>query len=236
MSLLRVLNLQEQIGTNTVRKIELNSGKEKKGIFNYLVNNFINNSGKKDFTAIQTEKLSETTHKFEHWKKKINAKLSLLDFFSGVLGDFNYSQHLKVKINYHERMRNIQQFLNIVQSLREQEEERNFKLCRVSPWFLSMSCFCFWGSKIVKTRNNLILSSVHQAKGLEFEVVFFAYLDQGTLPYRDAQDLAEEKRLFYVGITRPKKLLYLTSSKKSHSPFLEEIDKEFLERNKYFFN
>lgn len=69
---------------------------------------------------------------------------------------------------------------------------------------------------------------MHQAKGLEFEVVFFVYLDRGTLPYKDTQDLLEEKRLFYVGITRPKRLLFLISSKGFYSPFLDEIDEKYL--------
>jgi len=89
----------------------------------------------------------------------------------------------------------------------------------------------FEDKKLIKTRNNLILSSVHQAKGLEFEVVFFTYLDQGTLPYRETQDITEEKRLFYVGITRAKRLLYLVSSQELYSPFLDELDKNYLERN-----
>lgn len=88
----------------------------------------------------------------------------------------------------------------------------------------------FEDKKLIKTRNNLILSSIHQAKGLEFEVVFFVYLDQGTLPYKETQDLLEEKRLFYVGITRAKKLLYLLSSKALYSPFLDELEHSFLNK------
>jgi DNA helicase-2/ATP-dependent DNA helicase PcrA len=84
----------------------------------------------------------------------------------------------------------------------------------------------------LKTRDNLILSSIHQAKGLEFEIVFFIYLDHGTLPYKETQDLIEEKRLFYVGITRAKRRLYLVSNKELHSPFLEEVDKNYLEKIK----
>ena len=88
----------------------------------------------------------------------------------------------------------------------------------------------FEDRKLIKTRNNLILSSIHQAKGLEFEVVFFVYLDEGTLPYKENKDLVEEKRLFYVGITRAKRLLFLISSKPDGcSSFLEEIDKEFIQ-------
>jgi len=80
---------------------------------------------------------------------------------------------------------------------------------------------------MLKNHNNLILSSIHQAKGLEFETVFFIYLDEGILPYRENQNLAEEKRLFYTGITRAKKMLYLVSNKKNHSSFLKEIDNNF---------
>ena len=97
--------------------------------------------------------------------------------------------------------------------------------------FLQWIVIAFEDKKLIKTRNNLILSSIHQAKGLEFEVVFFVYLDQGTLPYKETQDLTEEKRLFYVGITRAKRLLYLISSQELYSPFLDEIDKNYLARN-----
>lgn len=96
--------------------------------------------------------------------------------------------------------------------------------------FLQYFMIAFEDRKLIKTRNNLILSSVHQAKGLEFEVVFFTYLDEGTLPYKENKDLVEEKRLFYVGITRAKRLLFLISSKPDNcSSFLEEIDKEFIQ-------
>lgn len=97
--------------------------------------------------------------------------------------------------------------------------------------FLQYFLIAFEDKKLIKTRNNLVLSSVHQAKGLEFEIVFFVYLDEGTLPYKENRDLAEEKRLFYVGITRAKRMLFLISSKQgSYSSFLEEIDQKFIEK------
>lgn len=57
------------------------------------------------------------------------------------------------------------------------------------------------------------LMSLHQAKGLEFETVFFVGLEEGILPHSrsllDPQELSEEIRLAYVGITRARKNLYL---------------------------
>jgi DNA helicase II / ATP-dependent DNA helicase PcrA len=88
------------------------------------------------------------------------------------------------------------------------------------------------------------LTSFHSAKGLEFPVVFIAGLEETILPHRKSadtdEDLEEERRLFYVGITRAMKELYLTHTRQrikygkvlpsAPSRFLEEIPEELLKR------
>ncbi len=78
------------------------------------------------------------------------------------------------------------------------------------------------------------LSTLHGAKGLEFPVVFLAGVDKGTLPLESSKgqaDAEEERRLFYVGMTRAREELILLSSGEP-SPFMKEIPPELLEKEK----
>lgn len=87
----------------------------------------------------------------------------------------------------------------------------------------------------------VILMTMHAAKGLEFPYVFIVGMEEGILPgiraIGNEEDIEEERRLVYVGITRAKKQLYLTAaasrmlygstSRNRLSRFLEEIPKEY---------
>ncbi len=89
----------------------------------------------------------------------------------------------------------------------------------------------------------LILSTIHQAKGLEWEAVFILNVSAGQFPsdraLNEDKGMEEERRLFYVAITRAKKYLYLSYpllSISAHtlggpSMFLEEIDKDLVEEH-----
>ncbi len=78
------------------------------------------------------------------------------------------------------------------------------------------------------------LMTLHGAKGLEFPVVFIAGLEEGVLPYfkaiDDVLEMQEERRLFYVGMTRAKDILCLTGVKKRrlYSKIQEQEPSRFL--------
>jgi DNA helicase-2/ATP-dependent DNA helicase PcrA len=88
------------------------------------------------------------------------------------------------------------------------------------------------------------LLTIHASKGLEFPVVFLVGCEDGILPLRwggaDDGDQNEERRLFFVGITRAGRRLFLTHARRrkwrgkvremSPSPFLEQIQEELVER------
>lgn len=83
-----------------------------------------------------------------------------------------------------------------------------------------------------KTKNNqedvtdgVILTTMHQSKGLEFSVVFVCGLSEGIIPHKLSKsfdEIEEERRLFYVAVTRAKKYLFLSSFK---SRFEHDMDR-----------
>ncbi len=64
--------------------------------------------------------------------------------------------------------------------------------------------------KLAEEKDTVKLMTVHAAKGLEFKNVFVIGMNQNTFPSHRAEDLEEERRLFYVAITRAKESLYIT--------------------------
>ena len=97
-----------------------------------------------------------------------------------------------------------------------------------------------------ESADQVVLMTIHSAKGLEFPYVFLIGMEEGVFPsemskYSEA-DLEEERRLAYVGITRAKKELYISNSvtrmlygrtqRNEPSRFLREIEPEYLEETR----
>lgn len=92
-------------------------------------------------------------------------------------------------------------------------------------------------------RGKVNLMTIHSAKGLEFEVVFLAGAEERIIPHEraiaeDPENVEEERRLFYVAITRAKQKLYMTACRKRKymretieplpSPFITEIPEQLI--------
>ena len=75
----------------------------------------------------------------------------------------------------------------------------------------------------------VVLSTIHSAKGLEWDAVFLAGMEDGVLPHSNSEDIEEERRIAYVGVTRARRLLSLTYAAERYgerarpSPFLFEL-------------
>ncbi len=89
-------------------------------------------------------------------------------------------------------------------------------------------------------KEGVMLATMHSAKGLEFEAVFIVDANEGITPHKKAvlaADLEEERRLFYVAMTRAKSLLYIFSAKERYnktvqwSRFIDEINEDNQKRS-----
>ncbi|MNP41455.1 DNA helicase II [compost metagenome] len=79
----------------------------------------------------------------------------------------------------------------------------------------------------IEGSGRITLSTLHSAKGREFDAVILFGINNGDFPSkRDKQSdraLREARRLFYVGVTRPRKELVLVYQKNFHSPWVAEL-------------
>lgn len=98
----------------------------------------------------------------------------------------------------------------------------------------------------IEKKKGVCLITMHASKGLEFPIVYLPGLEQGILPHRRSYEegrVDEERRLFYVGITRAKQRLTISYTRNRikwgqkqtslPSPFLKELDRKFVEEMDY---
>lgn len=135
------------------------------------------------------------------------------------------------------RIENLEEFLTVAIEFEEEEAENTL------GDFLEGITLSSDIDGMEDSDDSVTLMTLHSAKGLEFPVVFLVGLEEGIFPGNksigEPKELEEERRLFYVGITRAKQYLYLTCSKKrtifgstsynAISRFVNEIPSDLLD-------
>ncbi len=133
-----------------------------------------------------------------------------------------------------ERWQNVQELLSALSEFAAQRDDATLEA------FLQDVSLVSAVDNLDPNRNAVTLMTLHSAKGLEYPVVFITGLEEGLLPLYnsslDRKEIEEERRLFYVGITRAMTKLYLSTARmrfrygetayQSPSRFLEEIPDE----------
>lgn len=141
-------------------------------------------------------------------------ELSLVDFYNEVLDKTGYLQMLIEEEDTEERITNLMEFKSILHQLDNDGQiatSREKLQAAFDEAMLSEE-----QTPLHKDPKDAVtLTTVHSAKGLEFRYVFFVGLDEGVFPSYGSMDddevLEEERRVAYVGMTRAKEKLYLTS-------------------------
>jgi DNA helicase-2/ATP-dependent DNA helicase PcrA len=137
-------------------------------------------------------------------------ELSLSRLLDEILGHTGYREYILDKEDGEERWENITELRNVASEYNELSSEEALTT------FLEKVSLVSDIDELDEETDAATLITLHQAKGLEFSAVFIVGLEEGILPHRksfdDPEQMEEERRLCYVGITRAKKRLYLLRS------------------------
>lgn len=196
----RILKIIERIGPRTAEKIfqAINqSEKPLEEILNERILKLVPKGGERGFKEFQAllQKLDEL--------KEMPAEMIK------AISESGYEQHLKNQYpNYRERLEDLEQLGSYSTQFKDLEELLS-ALALVSGIEAETVVEGSAGDK-----EACVLSTIHQAKGLEWKAVFVVWLAEGKFPsylsFGKEEEMEEERRLFYVAVTRAKDQLYLT--------------------------
>ena len=169
----------------------------------------------------------------------IQTNLSMNDLISHVMQESGYQAELEndKKPESKERLENLKEFIGMAKEFMEKEEQPTLEN------FLAQLSLVSDVDHADFADDRVTLMTLHAAKGLEFPIVFITGMEEGIFPHSralmDDDQMEEERRACYVGITRAERKLYLTHAAKRTlygrananpaSRFLAEIPKECLE-------
>jgi DNA helicase-2/ATP-dependent DNA helicase PcrA len=142
------------------------------------------------------------------------------------------------------RLENIDEFLSVTMEFEKRNEDKTLiSFLTDLALIADIDSMNDTEDEKADSSNAVVLMTMHSAKGLEFPVVFIVGMEEGVFPHsratNDNEELEEERRLAYVGITRAENELYLTCARmrtlfgrtnmNAPSRFLKEIPEELLE-------
>ena len=236
-SLKRIINVPKRsIGDTTVKKIQ-----EVADSMDYSMYQVIENIGEyDDFTSAVKAKLTSFVDLLDKLDKNKNT-LSLPEFIAFIIEETGYLAELRQEDTEESqsRIENLQELVNVARDFAPEEEDN------ILGEFLAQVALVSDLDETPDAENAVTLMTLHAAKGLEFDLVFLAGLEEGIFPHsrslNNLTEMEEERRLMYVGVTRAKQKLHITYAKRRQmwgetryyqpSRFLEEIPYGLTERN-----
>ncbi len=210
ISLLRVINVPKRgVGATSLDKIARYAQDHDISMFSALE--------EADFIGL-SPKITKAVIEFKEMVKGYTAMqeyLSVTELVEEILEKSGYTDMLKAEksIESQSRLENLDEFLSVTKSFEETNDDKSLVA------FLTDLALVADIDKLDeddKPKDSVILMTLHAAKGLEFPVVFLMGMEEGVFPHSrslmEEDEMEEERRLAYVGITRAEEELFLTNA------------------------
>ena len=239
-SLKRIINYPARgIGQVTINKIILAAKKYDLTLYETIQKNNELSIGLSNSVLIKLQNFIDLIDVFKIQNQKLNA----FDLTKEVIEKVKIIDELKKDDSPEgiSRVENVQELLNGIRDFIEDQKELVDSNDKLSEFLSTVSLSTDFDIEN-EDQDKVSLMTLHLSKGLEFKHVFIVGLEEDLFPsalsYNTRSELEEERRLFYVGITRAKENLYLSYANSRYrwgkliyceeSRFLNEIDKEYL--------
>ena len=210
LNLRRIINVPSRgVGEKTIEKIEAFSREKRLSLYEGLKQAI----GEDWLPTAVKGKLKEFIQLIEEFRKDAGS-LTLSQLTLALLAKTEYLRKLKEEgtDEAFSKMENVDELVNVMMELEQAEEKVSLES------FLDKVSLVTDVDLYEDKGNRVSLMTLHCAKGLEFPVVFIVGIEEGLLPHyrrgEEIEDMEEERRLFYVGMTRAKERLFLSRAEK----------------------
>jgi len=236
----RVLNLKAGVGKTTVDKLSSLAGERNIQLSEAM--KILDEAG--GFSS-RTKNLLIEVLNFVNKYAYLKDDISLSEIVRGVIDEVGILKDLKNEntSESEERVNNINELISAVAEYEDGAEDASLEN------FLQQVSLVADIDEVDNKKNAVTLMTIHSSKGLEYPVVFITGLEEGLFPVSGAintdDDMEEERRLFYVAVTRAKEKLYISYANQRYrfgmqqyqmkSRFLKETESEAEEKNLIFF-
>ena len=207
----RVLNVPKRgIGESTLQKLRDYANSRNISVSNVLehINEIDTLSDRviKQLTTFKNLIIELKTHAIKGPSQSIEKILELTGYKKELIKEGTLESQMRIE-NLDELLTSAVEFENLY------EEEIDDPFHKVRDYLESLALFT--DSDNITNEDNVLLMTLHNAKGLEFPVVFMTGMEENVFPSQRSEnefEIQEERRLCYVGMTRAEKKLYLTYS------------------------
>ncbi|WP_352169763.1 3'-5' exonuclease [Proteiniborus sp. MB09-C3] len=232
----RIVNVPKRgLGKTTLDRLEQYSIKKEDSIFGAML--------ECDEIPGLTPRAKDSLNSFSLLIRKFMAMKELFtvtELIENIIDSIGYIEEIQQEetVQAESRIENIKEFLSVAVNFEETSEDKTLE-----GFLANISLLSDLDKTDENDRDTVTMMTLHSAKGLEFPVVFMTGMEESLFPtsraYFSEDDMEEERRLCYVGITRAEEMLFMTrafsrmlygkTGVNSMSRFLREVPDEFIE-------